>query len=191
MRIKGAAGVWALAIALLLAACATDREQTPALATVMAALQLPPPAALGRSVDAVQLLTARHGDQSFTLEMRLSINSERLLLVGTDLMGRRVMTLRWDGQNISFDHPEGLPEVIRPEAMLADVVLLYWPLEVVREIVGTDGDVEDTPGGRTVRRGGRAVMVASYEGPLWNGIIRYRNPVWDYTIEIESREQGR
>ncbi len=167
---------------------------SPVAGTAEQPLRLPPLRSLGQNVEAMQLVTATRGDERFTLEVRLSINEDRLLLAATDLTGRRVMTLRWSDTAITFDRVEGTPDAIRPEAMVADLVLLYWPEAEVRAVIEPDGEVIDGPYSRVVRRGGREVLRARYDwepGASWNGVTQYRNAAWDYEIEIQSRELAR
>src|SRR5216684_7771968 len=66
-------------------------------------LTLPRPADLGRSILATQLITAHGYGQTFVLEVNLSITPERVMLVGLDPMGRRAMTITWNGQNVSAE----------------------------------------------------------------------------------------
>ena len=78
------------------------------------ALLLPSPADLGRSVETTQLLTAKYKDDQYTFEGRLSISPERLVLAGVDGMGRRAMTVTWDGHDMTVERAPWLPESLRP-----------------------------------------------------------------------------
>jgi hypothetical protein len=144
-------------------------------------LALPAPGELGHGVDAVQLVTARRGGESFVFECRLSVDGQRLLLAGSDSMGRRAMTVRWSQDGITVERADWLPTSVRPENILADMVLLYWPEEVVRR--GLSGAaLTQTSQGRAI---GEAIAI-SWQGDPWNGLSRLVNTAWGYEIEVRS-----
>src|SRR5579859_1522486 len=137
---------------LSLAACSTVPAPPPG--TVMVApgalFALPPPAALGRDIEAVQMVTARHGAQSFTFEGHLSVTPERVLLAGTDGFGQRLMDLRWDGKTMTADKASWLPETLQPDYVLADVMLIYWPEAALHQ--GVSGLKVAADGARRIGR---------------------------------------
>lgn len=145
------------------------------------ALSLPSPAALGRSVDAVQIVTARHWGDTFVFEGRLSVGPERLLLVGTDSLGRRAMTVSWSEGKITVERAAWLPESLRPENILADIVLLYWPEAAVRPAL-TGADLTEQAGERRV---GAAILV-TWQGDPWNGTAHLHNSAWEYDLDVRS-----
>jgi hypothetical protein len=148
-------------------------------------LALPMPAELGQGVEAVQLVTARRGGESFVFECRLSVDSQRLLLVGSDSMGRRAMTVRWGQDGITVEQAEWLPSSVRPENILADIILLHWPEESVRR--GLAGaTLTQTPQGRRI---GEAIAI-SWQADPWNGLSRLVNTAWGYEIEVRSVRVG-
>lgn len=167
---------------LCLIACAAP-PQAPERVVVAPGmtLDLPPPGDLGRVVDAVQMVTARHGADSFVFEGRLSVGPDRLLLVGSDSLGRRAMTVSWGEGGIAMERASWLPESLRPENVLADIILLYWPEVVVRRALH-GATLTETTSGRHV---GEAIAV-SWQGDPWNGIARLRNLAWDYELEVRS-----
>ncbi|MGE5545924.1 MAG: DUF3261 domain-containing protein [Solirubrobacterales bacterium] len=151
-------------------------------------LRLPEAAELGRSVDAAQLVTARHGEDVFVFEGRLSASPEGLVMVGTDPLGRRAMTIRWAQGRMAVERAAWLPDGVRPENVLADIVLLYWPGAALRQALAASGAVvEDGPQRRSVRLDGRELIAVSYEdGDRWNGTARLDNLSWGYQIEVRS-----
>jgi len=171
-------------IALGLTACAAPPPPPdPGRVTVAPGitLALPSPAALGRSVDAVQIVTARHRGDIFVFEGRLSVGPDRLLLVGTDSLGRRAMTVTWSQGQIAVERAAWLPESLRPENILADIVLLYWPEAAVRPGL-TGADLTEQAGERAI---GSAILV-SWQGDPWNGTAHLRNLAWEYELDVRS-----
>jgi predicted exporter len=144
-------------------------------------LTLPTPGDLGRSLEVVQMVTARHQGDTFVFEGRLSVGPDRLLLVGTDPMGRRAMTVTWSGGRIEIDRASWLPDTLRPENILADIVVLYWPEAVVRAALDGAALVQ----GAETRTVGEAITV-TWRGDPWTGLARLRNQPWDYELEVRS-----
>lgn len=169
-------------VAALLTACSVPPPVSDQVTVAPGiTLALPAPAELGRREDAVQLVTARRDGETFVFECRLSVNAERLLLAGSDSMGRRAMTVTWSGGAIVVERADWLPDTLRPENILADIVLLYWPEEAVRR--GLKGAVlSQVSQGRRI---GEAIAV-SWAGDPWNGLSRLVNTPWGYEIEVRS-----
>ena len=169
-------------LALALAACAAPPP--PAERVTVApgiTLELPPPGDLGQSVEAVQMVTARHGGDRFVFEARLSVGPERLLLAGSDSLGRRAMTVTWSKGHVDVERASWLPDTLRPENILADIILLYWPEAVVRRALA-GADLRQTATGRSV---GDSIAV-TWRGDPWSGTARLRNLAWDYDLEVRS-----
>jgi Protein of unknown function (DUF3261) len=172
----------ALMFCLGVAACAAPPPmEKPVTIAPGITLSLPAPEDLGRRVDVVQMVTARHGADSFAFEGRLSVDGNRLQLVGSDAMGRRAMTVTWNGGLLEVERAAWLPESLHPENILADIVLLYWPEAVLRRSLN-GADLRPTATGRTVGD----VITVSWQGDPWTGIARLHNKAWDYDLEIRS-----
>jgi hypothetical protein len=158
----------------LLSACATPPAPPPDAVMVApgALLTLPAPAALGREIEAVQMVSAHHGGEDFTFEGHLSVTRERVLLAGTDGFGQRLMEIRWDGKAVIAQKAAFLPDALRPENILADVMMIYWPDAAIQ--AGLHG----------APLGGR-VAIERDRDP-WNGHAHLANRAWDYEIDVRS-----
>lgn len=171
----------------LLTACSLPSHSGGAVALApQVSLRLPSSAQLGEVVEAVQLVTASHGGDSFTFEGRLSVTSAGLILVTTDGMGRRAMTIRWSNGSLEVDKASWLPASLPPPAnMLADIMLMYWPVEVLRTHV--DGALVEAEGtSRSLRRDGAVMVEISGAADPWNGSVTLHNRVWEYRIQVAS-----
>jgi len=184
------------AFLLLLSGCAAPAEmQAHDHATLFApnrSLVLPRPADLGRSVQAMQLITVQRDGESYVFEGQISITPERFLLVGTDPMGRRAMTVTWTEAGVTTETAPWMPAALRPDSMLADIVMLYWPEDVVRRAIAPAGaELTADARSRTVSIDGRNVLHVDYEqsgtGP-WTGSLHYANEGWGYRIAVRSVE---
>jgi hypothetical protein len=184
---------------LLLASCATSpppvspEEAARPMIAPKQVLTLPRPADLGRSVQAVQLITFRRGNQIMVFEGHLSITPERLLLVGIDSLGRRAMTLTWTEMGLTAEAAPWLPPAVRPGSMLADIVMLYWPAAVISASLPPGGEVIESAGRRQILLDGKSVLDVDYgfdTAGRWTGRLRYANFSWGYQIEVQSAEAG-
>ncbi|MBI2255691.1 MAG: DUF3261 domain-containing protein [Proteobacteria bacterium] len=181
---------WRLIAALLLAACAgvsTDQPDNKPMFAPGRVLALPLPGDLGHSVEWLQQVTVHHGADVFAYEARISVTPDRFQLVGLDGLGRRAMTITWDKSGaVTATRADWLPPQVKPGPMLADIVLLYWPRDIVRHAL--------KPSGGTLLEVGRTrvVSVGSDEvlliDNLGDGRMTYRNSAWGYTIDVQTVE---
>jgi hypothetical protein len=177
-----------------LAACTVPapdeiRSAVPAPSSFLAAIK---PADLGRSVEAVQLVTVRRGDKAITVELRLSINGDRLILVAQDMLGQRLMTVRWDDRGVHEERSPNLPDLVSPTGILADLVAICWPAELVkRALASTGADLVEQQGERLIVLGRQSTLHATIGwGPTrWTGTLSYRNLRAGYTVDVQSVEQ--
>ncbi len=153
---------------------------------------LPPPATLGRSVEADQLVTARYRNETFVFESRISVTPERLLVVGTDMLGRRAMTIEWNGDDLQADAAPWVPPELRARNVIADIMLLHWPENAVRAGLSPDATMRVAGPGRRVFAAEGRNMISSDRtdgGPeSWSGRWTYRNLAWGYQLDIQSIE---
>ena len=150
---------------------------------------IPPPSAFSGSIDVLQLVTARHEHDEFTFEGRLSIQPDRFLLVSMDGTGRRMMTIQWGGGSITAERAPEIPPDLKPENVVADITLLFWPEAAVRKGLAVSGaTLTVAPGRRTVSFNGRDIVQIRYDGSdPWSGVSHLRNDVWQYDLEIHSQ----
>jgi len=155
------------------------------------AVTLPPTPALGRTVEATQLVTAHYGDRTFVFEGHIAVTPERLLLVGLDTMGRRALTVTWTAEGVAVDAAPWLPDTLRPGNMLADIMMIYWPEAIVRAaLTGASLEIR-ADGGRTVRNSdGTEVVRIDYgaSAGAWSGRLHLKNLTWGYDLDIRSEE---
>lgn len=178
-----------LLLAGLLAACAAP-PAPPADRVAIApgiTLRLPQAAELGERVEAAQMVTASHGDDSFVFEGRLSAGPGGVTLVTTDGLGRRAMTVRWAEGTLATEKADWLPADVPPAAnMLADIMLLYWPAQSLRPAL--DGaTLEEVGTTRRIRRNGETVVEIARDAEAWNGAAALDNHAWNYRIQVASR----
>jgi hypothetical protein len=102
------------------------------------------------------------------------------------------MTVVWNGDTMTVETAPWLPAAARPSNMLADVVVLFFPIAVVRHMLEAAGcSLVITKRTRVVRCEEAEVIEAEYDEQstaLWNGKLHYWNRAWGYEAEVRSAE---
>ena len=155
------------------------------------AFTLPPPAALGRTIEAEQLITGQHGGESFAFQTRISATQARLLVAGFDTLGRRALTIAWTGTALTVEAAPWVPAELRPGNVVADIVLLHWPADAIRAGLSAGATLREDGAVRVVALAGRElVRIERMEGAgeSWSGHWHDRNAGWHYALDIRSVE---
>jgi hypothetical protein len=169
-------------IAFLIAGCVTHAPTSP---VANLGLKLAP-ATLGASISLQQHLTVEREGTTEELDTALEIDPQQLQLVGLAL-GKRVMSLQYDGKNVqSWRHPM-LPEQVRAEDVLQDIQLTLWPVDVIRNALPPGWSIEENGLRRTLSLDGNPVLVIDYSSQVrWSGKVILSNLRYRYRITIQS-----
>lgn len=168
------------ACALLLAACATQPPVPARLGLRLA------PGALGETISVQQQLTVERAGSTNDLVVALEVDPQRVSLVGLAL-GLRVLSLEFDGANLSeWRHPM-LPSQVRAADVLEDLQLTLWPLAAIMGALPPGWTIEDRGLRRTLRREGEVVATIDYSGlPRWTGTAVLDNVRYNYRLTVVS-----
>ena len=179
--------------AALLAACAAPVPDLPPVPIAPhLAVALPSPAEAPPARQVVQLVTARYGARTIVFQAYLRPWDGAVRLTCLDSLGRVAMTVLWTAAGLAVHREPWVPAELKPENILADIVLIYWPEAVVRSMLAGGGAVLRTgPDSRTVSQQGQDVIRMTYHRPPagspWDGRVDYRNEAFGYTLDIQSR----
>jgi hypothetical protein len=190
-----------VALVLLLCGCVNAAEPiaqpriTPVAVNIgpNVLLTLPDPSTLGHSVEATQLVTVHYGNQDFSFEAHISASPERLLFAGLDLMGRTLIEINWTKAQIVYQRASWVPAQLQPENILADLVLLYWPRDIIQKnLTPSDVKLATSAKHREIVANDKVVWTADYRplirDDLWSGSLSYSNLVWGYIFGVQSME---
>lgn len=147
------------------------------------------PATLGSTRSVEQILHAAYGEREATLQCIVQIDGAHLRVVGVTALGQRVFTIEHDGTSIRAERSPFAPEQLRPEAILADIQLAYWPLAVLQAAAppGTRV-VEPRAGQRRLLRDGALIAEVHYaDADPWNGRLWLVNAEHGYSLDIRSQ----
>ena len=178
-----------------IASCTTPPLQPGVTIARDLRMVLPLPSELGRNLRLVQLVTARYGDRVVTFEGHIDATDGRFTLAVLDPLGRRALGVAWTDTDLVTETAPWFPAELRPQNMLADLVLIYWPPDVLRRALGPSHAVfEVAPDHRAVRRDGaeliRANVAPATGGDPAGARVQYHNLDFGYSLDIRTLEQA-
>ena len=153
---------------------------------------LPSPAELGRDLRVVHLVTARYGVRVMSFEGHIDVTHGRFRMAVLDPLGRKALTVDWTGTDIAYDAAPWFPDRLRPQNMLADLVLIYWPPEVLRRALApAHAEFEAAPDHRAVRRDGTESIRADITPGPGGDPDRARVQYPQCRLRLQPRHPGR
>ena len=169
-----------LAAAFVLAACATPPE-TPARLGLRLA-----PAALGATISVQQQLTVERAGTTNDLVAALEVDPQHVSLVGL-AMGMRVLSLEFDGTEMTEWRHAMLPAQVRAADVLEDLQLTLWPADDIARALPPGWRIVDAGLQRTLSRDGAVVATISYSTmPRWQGTAVLDNVRYGYRLTVVS-----
>ncbi len=200
-----------LFMTLSLSACVTDFADltvpnpfasNPAYTITLApgvTIELPEnPWVTAQGLEATQQVTAqwrpKNGEPgTATFLARISAQPGQVRIAVLDDLGRRAMTIDWTLDGLNIVKADWVPDALDPERLLGDIVMTYWPDDVVSDVVDQSMTVEETMGQRTIRTNGDGLVFVAIEKPIrdpWQGVATLRNMKLGYTLTIRSQRLG-
>lgn len=174
---------WLASATLLLAGCAST-GQAP-----LARLGLKlPPADLGQAVSVQQHLTVERNGRIDELDAALEIDAQHIELVGL-AFGQRVLSLNYDGKELTTWRHLMLPRQVRAEDVLEDMQLTLWPVGSIAASLPDGWHIEEADGVRRLFLKDELVATITYAAqPRWSGTIVMDNLRYKYKLTIQSAQ---
>jgi hypothetical protein len=136
-----------------------------------------------------QRLRAMVGDREIVLDCVVEVTRDRMTVVGLLPAGNRVFSVRYDGTRVEQERTPQVPPQLRPEQLLADVQLAFWP-EMALQDAFRDGHWTLTQPDRRTRRllrDGRLIAEVHYgDADPWRGRVWLVNFERDYALIVDS-----
>lgn len=149
------------------------------------------------AIDVTQQVTAgwKNGSSTEigTFQARLSLERDHVRIVMIDDLGRRAIDIDWTPDALSVQTADWLPATLDAKRMLADIIMVYWPLDVVRDALPGNMSIRETMGERMLRMDDSGRAYARIERPIrdvWQGVANLRNERFGYAITIRSQRTG-
>ena len=181
------------ALALLMAACASNTESTSGVVDIApgVTLTLPDHPPFGADVNVVQLGQATYRDRTTAFQAVIASDANKMTLVMTLPSGPRVMSFTWAAGSLKTQLEPMAPKDLSAEHMLADILVMYAPPEFLRrEIKGADF-VSGADGTRRIVQSGKDLIVVTRPpnapSDLWLGQATLENKAFGYRLSIESQ----
>ncbi len=170
------------ALALLaLAGCAGTKVAPPARLGLKLA-----PAALGETLSLQQHLTVERGGRIDELDAALEIDAAQVEMVGL-AFGQRVLSIRYDGKQLTSWRHLMLPAQVRADDVLEDMQLTLWPLEAIAARLPAGWRIEEGAQRRRLYLQDELVATIDYSAqPRWQGTIVMDNLRYQYKLTIQS-----
>jgi hypothetical protein len=135
-----------------------------------------------------QLLKGKYKDKSYSVNLVTQFSPDEMRTIGLTKFGSRIFTISYNNQNIDFVPTPLVPAVaqIHPEYMLADMQLVYWPIESIKRNLKDGMTVTESPLQRVFLKDGKPVIEITYSKKnKWQSKIHYRHleRKYEYTIE--------
>jgi hypothetical protein len=144
------------------------------------------PAALGTSISVQQHLTVERNGRTDDLDVALQVEPEAIDVVGL-AFGQRVLTLHYDGKELTSWRHVMLPSQVRAEDVLEDMQLTLWSAAAVAAALPQGWRIAEQGLGRTLYLDEEPVMRISYSGmPRWSGTVVLENIRYHYKLTIQA-----
>ena len=144
------------------------------------------PAALGAAFSVQQHLRVERGGRSDELDAALEVDAAHLELVGL-AFGQRVLTLHYDGRELTSWRHVMLPSQVRADDVLEDLQLALWPAAAIQQALPAGWRIEEQGLQRTLFSGDAPVAQIAYSGlPRWSGTVVLDNLRYHYRLTIQT-----
>ncbi|MDM5181589.1 DUF3261 domain-containing protein [Massilia sp. DJPM01] len=169
-----------LLAAVLLAACTTPPAPLARLGIKLA------PSALESTISVQQHLKVERKGRIDELDAAVEVDPQQVQMVGL-AFGQRVLSLSYDGKELSSWRHLMLPKQVRAEDVLEDLQLTLWPAEAIARSLPQGWRIDDAGLRRTLTLDGAVVATITYtQMPRWTGTVTLDNLRYDYRLTIES-----
>jgi hypothetical protein len=121
---------------------------------------LAPPSGPPRRI--VQQLSAHWPGSRETLLCVLELDSQHIAMAGLTQDGLSLFNLSYDGKKLEADKNPLVPETLVPEMIIADLQLVYWPLDSLQKLLPKGLKLEAGPGFRRLSEQGRPLVEVRY-----------------------------
>ncbi|AUG53601.1 DUF3261 domain-containing protein [Thalassospira marina] len=148
-------------------------------------------------VDVMQKVYATwQNGRSADFQARIGLEPGHVRIVMLDQMGRRAMQVNWSRTELTFQRADWMPAGFDPARMLADIMMVYWPTEMVRDALPANMMLVSNPDNREIAiidEDGKSTPYSTVTYPAkdrWVGSASLDNLRDGYQLEINSSRIG-
>lgn len=179
-------------LALALAGCSLQPQVPVVYLSGLHKIELPLPRELGRTVSLEQRVTAEFRGDVNDMLVALDVAAEEVRMVALTPFGAKLFSVFYQPPLIETEVSPLLEKRVKPEYILADLMLAYWPTEVLRGYLNRAGLSIDDNGSnlRVISLSDTAVIRVEYgdgDDRLKSGVV-YHNIKRDYRLTMQTLE---
>ncbi len=143
---------------------------------------------LGPARRIVQQITAVWADGQESLLAVLELDAQHIAMAGLSNDGLSLFNLTYDGRTVVSDKSPLLPESVKPEFILADLQLVYWPIDLLQKNLPAGWRLEQNDKKRllTVRNNKQIEVNYLSPDPVWPKIVELVNFHYHYRLHIKT-----
>ncbi|MEC4749384.1 DUF3261 domain-containing protein [Methylomicrobium sp. Wu6] len=136
----------------------------------------------------VQQLTAHWPGREQTLLCVLELDGRHIAMAGLTEDGLSLFNLSYDGKILQADKNPLVPEMVAPELIIADLQLVYWPLDVLQYQLPKQLKLEAGPDFRRLSAQGQASVEVRYlsHEDAWPRKVELINLRYHYRLTIDT-----
>ena len=185
---------WLLVAGLLgLCGCASLLPDNSVWLAAREYYRLQPAAALGQELTATQKISATFDGRTEIFLATLQIDKSGIVMVATSASGLPLFELAERDGELDYRALAGLPAGLKPRYLLADLQLVMWPREAIRDgLADSQLQLDESGAGgyqRSLSLAGEKIITIEYGAlPAWTGPVNYRNRLREYQLRVETLE---
>ncbi|NRR29547.1 DUF3261 domain-containing protein [Oxalobacteraceae bacterium] len=143
------------------------------------------PQALGAAISVEQHLKVERNGRIDEMDVALQVEPEALDMVGL-AFGQRVLSLHYDGKELTSWRHVMLPSQVKAEDVLEDMQLTLWPVEAIAAALPAGWRIAEQGLHRTLYLDEAPIMRIEYGGqPRWSGTVTLENLRYHYRLTIQ------
>ena len=138
-------------------------------------MMLSVPGGVRKETSAVQMVTGTWKSRSFSQQVQVMKRNGALDFVALDPLGRRAMTIQWQGDQIQATMAPWLPPDLTAQMMMAHFALIYSSGPTLSNAFFGDDVIVDE------------IIYDPSRELAWNGKARMVNFLLDYQLSVQSK----
>lgn len=180
-----------LLLLLALCACASTTERSLSDRVEVAdavLLRLPSTQELNQTLSATQILSGTYDTRSYTIQIELEWRRGSIALAALNSFGVLLFSMSYDGSVLETRSSSALMRGLRPEYVLADILMTYWEQPMLElHLESANVTVRDTALRRAIDRSGSPVITIDYETESrWEGEVHFVHRERGYELLIRT-----
>ncbi len=171
-------------LSLLLSACSLNQVQESPENYRLIPIAQP----LGPTRRILQQINAFWSDREESLLAVLELDKQHIAMAGLSNDGLSLFNITYDGKTVMSDKSPLLPETVKPEFMLADLQLVYWPVPMLQKILPVGWCLETQVNKRLLYINDKKQAEINYLSPEtdWPKVVELVNFQYHYRLYIKS-----